>query len=316
MIRKLIIDVDTGVDDAQAIMLALSCTEVEVVAITCVSGNVHVDQVCTNTIKVLAACGRLDIPVYRGADKSLIGGGMEATHYHGVDGLSDAGIEMDVSGTKVQKEHAVPAIIKLVNQYPEEITLVALAPLTNIALAIRQDPGLGRKLAGVTIMGGNTQGVGNSTVCAEFNFAADPDAAFVVLQELNVRPTILPWEVNLSGTSCQPWDWFDEWIKTDSEKARFMKAIVQLPVHRQRVVGKMPFYRSCDLSAMATVIDPEVIAETQEVYATVELAGNYTRGMMVVDWNGRLGKSTNLTLVKEFNPGKARPHFERMLLDV
>ncbi|XP_052811441.1 inosine-uridine preferring nucleoside hydrolase-like isoform X2 [Mya arenaria] len=311
MIRKLIIDVDTGVDDAQAIMLALSCTEVEVVAITCVSGNVHVDQVCTNTIKVLAACGRLDIPVYRGADKSLIGGGMEATHYHGVDGLSDAGIEMDVSGTKVQKEHAVPAIIKLVNQYPEEITLVALAPLTNIALAIRQDPGLGRKLAGVTIMGGNTQARGRVSLCAEFNFFTDPEAAYAVLDS-GLEVVLLPYELETGLT----WDWFDEWIKTDSEKARFMKAIVQLPVHRQRVVGKMPFYRSCDLSAMATVIDPEVIAETQEVYATVELAGNYTRGMMVVDWNGRLGKSTNLTLVKEFNPGKARPHFERMLLDV
>ncbi|XP_052811196.1 inosine-uridine preferring nucleoside hydrolase-like isoform X2 [Mya arenaria] len=312
MKRKLIIDVDTGVDDAQAIMLALSQPEIDVLAITCVSGNVHLDLVCTNTLKVLAACGRLDIPVYRGADRALVGGNFRSTHCHGDDGLGDAETQVDISGFQIQKEHAVDTILRLVNQYPGEITLVTLAPLTNIALALRMDPSLGQKLAAVTIMGGNSQGRGNITLCGEFNFAVDPDAAYTVLHELNVPPTVVPWDANLCETTCYPWDWFDRWIETDTPKGHFMKAFVQTPAQRERET--MPFYRSCDLNAMATVIDPEVIAQKQEVFVTVELAGNYTRGMMVVDWNGRLGKSPNIVLAAALDTQRARIHFERMLI--
>lgn len=101
---------------------------------------------------------------------------------------------------------------------------------------------------------------------------------------------------------------------TDTPKGRFQKAIVQLAVHRQRDVAKMPIYRSCDLNAMLTVIDPTVITETEDVFATVELHGKYTRGMMVVDWRGRLGNKPNVTLVKAIDTSKARPYFESMLL--
>lgn len=159
MVEKLIIDVDTGVDDAQAVMLALSRPDIEVVAITCVAGNVDVDQVCLNTLKVLSVCGRLDIPIYKGCNRPMVGEGFQATHYHGLDGLGDAGLDLGVTLDQVQKEHAVSALLKLVHQYPGELTLVALAPLTNIALALKQDPEFGKKLKRVTIMGGNVQGM-------------------------------------------------------------------------------------------------------------------------------------------------------------
>ncbi|KAH3728635.1 hypothetical protein DPMN_054594 [Dreissena polymorpha] len=314
MKSKYIIDVDTGVDDAQALMLALSRPDVDVIAITCVAGNVPVDQVVLNTLKILTVWGRLDIPVFRGASSAMVVEGFTATHYHGKDGLGDADLDIAVSRDQAQKEHAVSAIIRLVNENPGEITLVALAPLTNIALALRQDPALGEKLKSITVMGGNTQGRGNVLPCAEFNFAVDPDAAFVVLSEMGRNLTVVPWEVNLTAATGQPWDFYDKWVETDTPKGRFMKAIVKLPAYRQRIERKMPIYRSCDLNAMLTVVDPSLVSSTSDVYATVELAGKYTRGMMVVDWDGLIGKKANITLVNAINTKLAQPLLEDMLL--
>lgn len=313
MPEKYIIDVDTGVDDAQAIMLALSCHNVDVIAITCVAGNIGVDQVCINTLKVLTVCGRTDIPVYKGADRALVGECLNAAHYHGMDGLGDNDLDIDVSETMIQKEQASLALLRLVNQFPGEVTLVALAPLTNIAMALRLDPDFGKKLKRITIMGGNTQGKGNITVCGEFNFVSDPEAALVVLNEMQIPITIVPWELNLTKAAGQPWDWFDKWIETDTMKSRFNKSILKVAMHRQRVVRKLPIFRSCDLNAMVTVIDPAIVKDTTDVYVTVELNGKYTRGMMVVDWNGILGKTANVMLVNEIDTERARKWFDAMI---
>lgn len=109
-------------------------------------------------------------------------------------------------------------------------------------------------------------------------------------------------------------EWFDTWIETDTQKGKFNKAIVQLAVHKQRAVRKMPIFRSCDLNAMVTVVEPSLITETQEVFATVEIHGKYTRGMMVVDWGNILEKPQNITLVNAVNTSEARPFFDKMLL--
>ncbi|XP_053397601.1 uncharacterized protein LOC123552077 isoform X2 [Mercenaria mercenaria] len=308
MSEKYIIDVDTGVDDAQAIMLALSRPDIDVIAITCVSGNVSVDQVCLNTLKVLTVCGRLDVPVYRGSNIPLVDEGIEATHYHGNDGLGDADLDTEVTLNGIQKENAVSALLRLVNEYPGEITLVALAPLTNIAVALKQDCNFGKKLKRISIMGGNTQATGRVSPCAEFNFYCDPEAAYVVLDSIQ-KITVNYYEQNAG----LPWDWFDEWIETDTLKGKFNKAVTKLAVYRQREVNKNPIYRSCDLNAIATVINPKIILETKDVFATVELHGKYTRGMMVVDWRGSLGKSPNVTLVDKIDTRLARPLFEHML---
>lgn len=108
-------------------------------------------------------------------------------------------------------------------------------------------------------------------------------------------------------------EWFDQWIETETRKGKFNKAVTKIAVHKQRNVNKNPIYRSCDLNAIATVIDPKIILETKDVFATVELHGKYTQGMMVVDWRGSLGKSPNVTLVNEIDTSRARPMFENML---
>lgn len=316
MSRKFIIDVDTGVDDAQAIMLAFSRPDIDVIAITCVAGNVEIEKVCLNTLKVLKICNRLDIPVYKGAASALASEGITASHYHGHDGLGDSNLQIDVDPSLIQPIPAARALIDLVDKYPGEITLVALAPLTNVAVAIKLDPEFGKKLKDVTIMGGNTEGKGNTVyACAEFNFGCDPEAADVVLNCLQAPITIYPWEINLSEYAGQPWDWYDKWVQTDSEKGRFLNAISKKPSHAQREIRKMPIFRSCDMSAMVTVVDPKTVVESIEVYATVEVKGQLTRGMMVVDWRGMLGKDKNVTIVRRIDTLRARKLFDAVVLD-
>ncbi|KAL5015916.1 hypothetical protein ScPMuIL_005505, partial [Solemya velum] len=310
--KKLLIDVDTGVDDAHALILALSQPEVEVLGITCVHGNVDLDQVCKNTLRVLKVCGKMNVPVYRGSAKPILGYQVNASHYHGKDGLGGKADMVEVDAGLVQSEPAVLAMLRLVNHYPGEITLVALAPLTNIALALKIDPDFGKKLKDLTVMGGNIEGRGNVTVSAEFNFGADPEAASIVLSEMKCKLSLMSWETNLQ--SCQPWEWAKKWLATDTQKGRFINAISQTIVTAQRQVVDRPFFRSCDLFTMATIVDPDVITETKDVHAVVELHGQITRGQMVVDWRGLLAQEPNVRLITKIDKDRARVLFEGMIL--
>ncbi|XP_066018436.1 uncharacterized protein [Pocillopora verrucosa] len=161
MKRKIIIDSEAGIDDAQAIMIALS-QEVDVLAITCTCGNVTVDQVTKNVLKVLEACERTDIPLYQGAYRSLLvwlrpiltkfpGIAYEQPLYHGFDGLGDATDITDPDTSLLQQPHAAQALVQLVNENPGEIVIIALGPLTNIALASNFDAEFTKKVKEVAL---------------------------------------------------------------------------------------------------------------------------------------------------------------------
>lgn len=162
--QKLIIDCDTGVDDAQAIILALNTEGFEVVAITCVAGNVSAEQAARNTVRVLHAAREdcSNIPVFVGCEKPLLNFPLletvhtDATLYHGHDGLGDA--PEATTGeppydTVIKSEKAAIALCKLINQHPGELTIVALGPLTNIAMAYRLDSSVLGKIKELFIMG-------------------------------------------------------------------------------------------------------------------------------------------------------------------
>ncbi|XP_030603612.1 inosine-uridine preferring nucleoside hydrolase-like [Archocentrus centrarchus] len=295
MKKKVIIDLDTGVDDAMTIMVALADPNVEILAITCCHGNTPLENVLKNTLRVLKVCNRLDIPVYRGCSKPLLARKQHAGDYHGKDGLGDVP-DPDAPGLELlQKEKAVLAMIKLVKENPGEVILVATAPLTNLAVAVQLDPSFPKKLKGLYIMGGNMESRGNTTVCGEFNFVADPEAAYVVLDHYTCPTYIATWEFTCRNSL--PWSFCDTWFAENTPKAEFMRTISCLSRKKaqsadyQKETTTGNGFNSCDVYAMAAAIDDTFITEHEEVVVTVELEGTYTRGMMVLDYIQKLKKA-------------------------
>uniref|UniRef100_UPI0037E79C4C inosine-uridine preferring nucleoside hydrolase-like n=1 Tax=Semicossyphus pulcher TaxID=241346 RepID=UPI0037E79C4C len=308
MKKKLILDVDTGVDDAQAIMMALASPNVEILAITCSNGNTSLDNTCRNTLRVLKVCNRLDIPVYRGCSEPLLGCKHDAEDFHGKDGLGDVP-DPDAPGLELlQGEKAVLAMIKMVKENPGQVSLVVTAPLTNLAVAVQLDPSFPKKLKALYIMGGNTESRGNTTVCGEFNFVADPEAAYVVLERYTCPTYIATWE--FSCRNILPWSFCDTWLAQDTDKARFMEKIFRhtrkmLQTERyQKELEGGPGFNPCDCFAMAAAIDDTLVTESQEVAVTVELEGKFTRGMMVLDYIHELKKKHKAVLMKKVDSEK------------
>jgi len=285
-----ILDVDTGVDDACALLLAALHPDVELLAATCVSGNASVDDVVRNTLKVLDVAGRPDVPVARGAARPLLEPGGDARHVHGEDGMADLG--WLVPGHHRHERHAVELMRDLLSQAAaggpaDRITLVPLAPLTNIALLLRTYPEVAGGLREIVFMGGSAQ-VGNATASAEFNVWHDPEAAAIVLEsaaELGIPMVMYGLDV------------FYE-VLVSREQATGLIAIGgRGPAE---LAGRLIDYQ-CDrfgrqhatigdAGAVCAVIDRPGLT-TMRLPVRVELAGTYSRGRTIVDrrdWSGDL----------------------------
>lgn len=179
--KKIILDVDTGVDDALAIMLAVTSGELDILGITTVSGNVSLNQATLNTCKILELLGVSgQIPVFRGADQPLVRDSVFEHRVHGSDGIGGALADMAVT-KQAEAERAEDFIIRQVLAQPGEVTLIMTAPLTNLARALHKCPELTQHAAEVIVMGGVVQGFGNITPTAEYNIYVDPEAAKLVL---------------------------------------------------------------------------------------------------------------------------------------
>ena len=172
--KKIIIDCDPGVDDAFALVLASSCQDLDILGVTTVAGNCSLENATNNTFKVLDMVNRNDISVYAGSDKSLIKEDVDAEDVHGIGGLG--GVEFEKINRSVENINAIDYLISEVNKFPGDVSVVALGPLTNIALAIRNNKDFASNIKELVIMGGAV-GKGNITEDAEFNFYKDPDAA-------------------------------------------------------------------------------------------------------------------------------------------
>ena len=303
--QRFVVDCDGGIDDAQAILMILARSDVDLVAITTVYGNASVGQVGRNVRRLLRVADRTDIPVYAGSHAPLVGLPHTNYFYHGSDGFGDVPdtddkqSDEDSTSDTADTEGAVSALLRLVTAHPGEITLVCLGPLTNIALTLKLDPNFGRKLHKCVIMGGNYKGRGNVVISSEFNFQFDPESAFIILNELSCPTVLVCWELVLKhGLEISEY----EKLRGDAaggRKADFMKRIESLVVAKKRQAhGK---YLPCDEIAAAVALDASIVKRSATVYATVELAGVCTRGQMVVDWTQTLGKQPNVTVVIEIH---------------
>ena len=218
---RFVIDTDPGVDDAHAIMMAFAHPEAQIEAITTVAGNVSLERTTANACTILDMLER-DVPVYAGCDRPLVARTPDASHVHGKDGLGDSGYPP--SERRVADEHAVCALVRLANESPGELTLVAIGPLTNLALATRLDPTLPERYKRLVAMGGAIRGTGNITPAAEFNVYADPEAAAIVFDAWPGL-TLISWETTMAhGFTAEQ---AETLMAMDSPRAEFFRRITR-----------------------------------------------------------------------------------------
>jgi purine nucleosidase len=192
-VKKVIIDTDCGIDDAAALMIALASPELEVVGVTTVSGNVSLPKVLDNVQRLLGFLDRTRIPVFRGASAALVETFHRAEGIHGENGLG--GVQLPDSPVAEQQERAPAGISRLAQENPG-VTILALGPLTNVAMAVNLYPEL-KDLVGEIVAMGGAVGRGNVTPFAEFNFYADPESVQFVLDSA-IPMSIVTWDATLS----------------------------------------------------------------------------------------------------------------------
>ena len=269
---SIILDVDTGVDDAFAVLFAARHPEINLLGITCVDGNTNVDQVIANTLKVLDAADAGDIPVARGAVRPLLGKSQYAEYVHGADGMGDLGIAPSLR--KVDPRTAVELLRDLIEQSPEPVTLVPLAPLTNIALFLRAFPETAKKLHRIVLMGGSAS-AGNATAAAEFNVWHDPEAAAIVFQS-GIPITMYGLDVFMRpGASSED---AAKLKKSTDPAAQFAATLIEAFIERLHV---SPITLG-DYGAVANAIRPELF--TTEIFdVVVDTSQGPARGQTICD---------------------------------
>lgn len=280
MAKKVVLDVDTGCDDAIAILLALNSPELDVIAIGTTHGNVESDLGALNTLRVLERVGRGDIPVAVGAAAPLNQPLHTARWVHGEDGLGN--LHLPLPAGEPTGEHAADQVVRLARRYPGEITLIAVGPFTNLALALAMEPRLPQLLHEVIIMGGSALAGGNLSAWGEANIAHDPEAAAAVFNA--------PWPMTMIGLDVTMQAWLTR--EMHAELGRCPAPAAQLA--HQVLVHYLAFYDSVhargacaqhDALAVAVAVDPTLV-EAPLLPARVETRGEFTRGMTVVDRRG------------------------------
>ncbi|CAL1301267.1 unnamed protein product [Larinioides sclopetarius] len=279
-VEKIIIDTDCGVDDAMAMILALSSKRAQVIAITCVFGNTPLDNVCNNVKRVLVVCDKKEIPIYRGSSCALVPKIIRKdTAYHGGDGLGTVAHEFSTGDLPESEVPAPMALIQLTKEQPGQITLIAIGPLTNLALAHRMDPQFTKRLKSLVVMGGNYKGLGNVTETAEFNFHSDPESADIVLGEALCPVKLVPWETCLEFNLS--FDTFDRLIQVPTVKGSFYKRITGVMKELAKFRGRN-FCTDCDLTAVAATLYPECVRNSITTPLVVECGGTNTRAICVL----------------------------------
>jgi pyrimidine-specific ribonucleoside hydrolase len=283
---EIILDVDTGVDDALAILFAVRHPGLRLRAISCVSGNADVDQVVANTLLVLDAAGAGDVPVARGAASPLLEPRRDARHVHGVDGMADLGLPL--SGRRPVAVHAVELMRREIMAAAEPVTLITLAPLTNIALLLRSHPEVIDRIGRVMTMGGSAS-VGNATPVAEFNVWHDPEAAAVVFGA-GLPMTMYGLDV-FYGASV-PRAGAEELAAGSDPAGRLAGRLLLHAADRYGHDFRITEAGGAglgDAGAVCAVADPGGLV-TRPLPVSVELTGALTRGMTVVDHRNVVGE--------------------------
>lgn len=308
MPQKVILDVDTGTDDAVALMVAALSPELELIGATTVNGNTLVQNCTENTLRVFDYIGKSGIPVFEGMSQPMVRSNMEQEV--SAEGIHGDFLDLPPSRTKKQAQHAVNWLIDTYMKSDGDIILVPVGPLTNIAMAIRMEPRILERIPEIVIMGGAHE-QGNVTASAEFNFWVDPDAARLVVgcgRPIRMIPLDATHRALVSHEDCAR-------LREIGTPAAVATALCaerrisgyeqNLPMHR---LGAAPVH---DALAVCAIIDPTVVT-TQHIYVDVETKGEMTDGRTVCDFRHRSLGQPNV----HFATDADEPKFVRMLMEI
>jgi len=287
--RHLLIDTDTGSDDAVALAMALNNAQINVEAITIVAGNVPAKQGLQNALYTVELCKK-DTPVYLGEDKPLKRTLRTSEFFHGQDGLGDIGLHL--KGRKATKGNAVDVIINKTHQFENILEIVAIGPLTNLALAIKKDRKIISKVKQCFIMGGTALGPGNITPFSEFNFWVDPEAAQIVLQS-GMEIIMIDWDAT------KKYAWFDpetiqEIRNIDTSLSKFSMDIQKNPKKYNKNKYGSERIELADPLAMAIALERKIITKSKKCNVDVNLAYDDHRGENIIQEKGK--KNTTIIL--------------------
>lgn len=292
--RRILLDVDTGIDDALGIILAVKSEGVSIEGITTVNGNVSLAQATLNTCKIVEFLGMAEIiPVIPGADRPLVRAPFFEHRVHGQDGLGGALREM-VPAKRPEPGYAPGYIVETVRKNPGEVALVMTAPLTNLALALHQCPELPSLVREVIFMGGAARTHGNVTPTAEYNIFADPEAARKVFHAGFPKLTMVGLDVTRQA------------LLRDEHIAGLLQESIRRYVDESTAAYRRRYFQingvqACamhDPLAVAVALDPTLVASTA-YYVDVETRSELCDGQTVCDFQGRLGRPANVQVCLE-----------------
>lgn len=304
--HRMIIDADTGIDDALAILYAMYAPEIKLEGLTTIFGNTDVEQATDNTLRLIKLCNREnEIPVAKGAAAPLkreFSG--PAVAVHGQNGIGDAVIPK--SDQQPLPISAAEFLVQKANENPGEITLVMVGRMTNLALALQLDPAIAGKFKKVVIMGGTVLAPGNVTPVSEANFWGDPEAAAIVF-ESELPLTIVGLDVTMETRLT-----YAHLNLLDRRAPEANKTLVQflhdsLPVYYDFYRGSNYFAESCPLHdplAVLVAVNPSLV-KTQTFKATIDCGEGHTAGMIVTDRRARATEGRDIQFCMEVDADRA-----------
>ena len=335
----MILDVDTGIDDSLAILYACASPEIELLAVTCVAGNVPAGRVADSTRSLLELAGRGDVPVALGAERPLVKPLETTEETHGPRGIGRT--ELPAPTRALAEQDAADLIIDAARRCPGAVQLVTLGPMTNLALALRREPRLPSLLRGWTFMGGAFRVPGNTTPTSEWNVYVDPDAAQVCLAawasaltvdsavplplgmglDVTERARILPVDVTRLARRAGAAD-ADADALTDAATRMHPRGTVRANPLLEFIVHALRFYfefhARYDGFYGAFIHDPFVVAgaidrvlvEVRPLFVDVEVGSGLAHGMTIADWRGITGHAPNVAVAVE---GDAAAFLDRLI---
>ncbi|WP_041313294.1 nucleoside hydrolase [Mycobacterium sp. JS623] len=307
------VDVDTGVDDAMALVYLFASDDAEVVGIASTAGNVPVQQVCKNNLALLDLCQIAGVPVSKGSEQPISAPLRTAEDTHGPEGMGYA--RLPSTDRQLTAHDAAEAWVRAARAYPGELVAIATGPLTNLALALRIEPALPKLLRRLVIMGGAFDYRGNTTPVAEWNISVDPEAAAEVFavwglqlpnhlpivlglnltENIAMTPALLSRLATTAESSSIPMSVLDD-RGTRSVASNPLIAVLEdamrfyFEFHFDQGEGYLAHLH--DPLAAAVALDPDLV-QCRAAAIDVELTGTLTRGMTIADWSDHWGREPN-----------------------